>query len=236
MSGVCEPGDSTQLGCAKVTERRGKYAIVVTHDRPVEYAACVAAIGGQVDRVVTVAHNCDYPTGPDVVTYGETVPNISTMWNLGLDTIAYLAETAGFGDRYDVAVLNDDVETPPGWFDRVTGMMHRTGAVAGSGDQFNRLRAPIVRTKLGPVERMERMSGFAFILDGTAHLTLDEQFQWWYGDDDLEWRARLAGGVVIVPRASVTHRYPNKSTVGVLAAIAGQDRERFHVKWGQLPH
>lgn len=206
-----------------------RFAVIPTTGRAV-LNDCLDAISPQVDQVVLVAHNCqpDVVDHPALVHYTEKIPNISVMWNLGLDRVQELAQ-----EHHYVAVLNDDAVVPPRWFDAVVDGMTAHAASAGSsgwGKPWTQ-----VHREPGPVPLEERMSGFAFILNSGDNLRLDEQFQWWYGDDDLEWRAREASGVVKVQGHHVDHRYPNGTTTGVLEQVATLDRQRFKRKWGKTP-
>lgn len=153
----------------------------------------------------------DYPYVAGYGLYCEDPPNISRMWNLGLDSVHEHAK----GEPYDVAVLNDDAIVPPDWFDRVVSAMRHKNAAAGA-----------VRRSFDP-----RMAGYAFVLDGTKGLRADERFQWWYGDDDLQRQAEQAGGVAFARGQDVEHRHPNSTTVGVLAKIAEADALRYKEKW-----
>ena len=212
---------------------RTRLAVIPTTGRGVLWD-CLDAIRPQVDHVILIAHRCAPNVGGSVsvIDYLSKVPNISLMWNLGL--IEAERRTKG---SFDVAVLNDDAIVPSSWFYEVTAAMHEVGAVAGSRDQSGVLRGTQTYLTAGPIGLENRLTGYAFILDGDARLRLDEQFQWWYGDDDLDWRAREAGGVVKVPGEPVVHRYPNGTTHGELEKIAGEDRERFKKKWGgKTPH
>lgn len=201
------------------TPARLRLAVIVTHDRPDDFRDCLAAIRPQVDHVIVVSHRANYTSryvkGVTITYYADEIPNISKAWNLGLYAAQDHARHAAAPAPYDVAVLNDDAIVPPDWFRWVTEAMRDQSAAAGSAA---RAWDP-------------RMCGYAFILDGQAGLFADEQFEWWYGDDDLERRAHLAGGVAQVPGVEVEHRHPNSTTVGVLADKAAQDRERFHRKW-----
>lgn len=186
----------------------------------------MAAIGQQVDHIILIAHRCEPLIGDSggqvhVIPYEKEVPNISEMWNLGLNLAEYLK-----ADR--IAVLNDDAIVYNGWFSNIENAMIATGAVAGwsSGEHEGHL----LYTKAEPT--LIRMTGYAFVIE--KKIRVDEQFQWWFGDNDLEWRARELGGVVHVG-GDVEHRHPNGTTFGRLAKIAGQDKERFRRKWGRLP-
>lgn len=219
--------------------RRLRCAVIPTRDRPDDFADCYKAIASQVDVVIVVSHGAEYAAPlsldwPDsvIVGYHEDPPNISRMWNRGIATAAQLAQ----GFPYDVAILNDDVIVPEGWFSAITHKMRvgfPTAVAAGA-------MSPdvVVATGWGAASSpLPRMPGFAFILNGDKGLRADEQFQWWFGDTDLDWRARQNGGMVLVPLEGrvLEHRHPNSTTVGVLADIAAQDRERFAAKWGAAP-
>lgn len=200
-------------------------AVIPTTGR-VDLEDCIRAIGPQVNHIILISHNAGV-TGNDrnlhVIDYKEQVPNISVMWNLGLRAAYAMGAT-------HVAVLNDDAIVYPHWVRRIVLAMNKTGAVAGwsAGEHMGHL----LYQRAEPT--MRRMTGYAFLLDSQATLLADEQFQWWYGDNDLEWRAREAGGVVQVG-GSIEHRHPNGTTVGILARIAEQDKIRFKKKWGVLP-
>lgn len=206
-------------------------AIIPTHGRE-SLEQAVDAIAPQVDEIILIAHNTTRPSQvwPDgevqIIPYSEDPPNISHMWNLGLDRAEVLG--ANFA-----AILNDDAIVPPSWFDGIEFVMEMTGAVAGSraGDpNFSALL-----TTPEPTQPIHRLSGHAFVLYVSKHIRMDDQFQWWYGDDDIDWQARRLGGTVLVPGEPVEHLYPNQSTTGILREIANEDRVRFEAKWGMHP-
>lgn len=213
---------------------RARYAIIVTRDRPEAYAACVAAIEPQIDDIVTITHGPDavgYCTGVPV-RYHPDAPNISAMWNLGLDLL-----TEAFPDRaYDVAVLNDDAVVPPYWFDHIAGPMGFADAAAGCVDQHHRLTVPILHRTPAPVDLHERLTGYAFILDGTKGIRANEEMRWWYSDDWIDWEARTRGGTIVVPGEPVTHPSGGGTAlVGDLARWAEEDRQKFIDNWGKAP-
>lgn len=191
--------------------------MIPTHDRRADFSSCIAAIAGQVDRIYVIAHDCDYPDllDPaceyDVIGYEAAVPNISMMWNFGLDAAREDAD----GRPYFVAVLNDDAIVPNNWFEVVTNQMEYMGAAAGH--MGGREGAPL------------RMSGYAFILRGSADIRADEELAWWYGDDMIEQEALHRGGLARVD-GHIEHRHPNQSTVGPLREQAEQDRVTYMAK------
>lgn len=215
-----------------------RFAIITHRDRREDFADCVRAISPQVDHIVVVQHlpnpnegtevSVRHDGGVSLLGHRQEIPNISRMWNQGLEQCAKVSPRS----VHEVAVLNDDAIVPPHWFRDVSAVMGAHGAVAGAmtpdvkrGTYLDAANPPL-----------PRMPGFAFLLrENPANpLRLDEQFQWWWGDTDLEWQARETGGVVLVP-GHVEHRHPNSTTVGVLAQIASDDRERFVAKWGGAP-
>lgn len=205
------------------------YAVIPSEGRPCLHD-CVAAVTDQVDLVVLVANNgytgldLAFPAG--VVPDYDPVPNISRWWNLGLNAVESLCADKQI-DRWNVLVLNDDVLMHQGSVATLTaGLRRHSGAqLAFCGPQERLLRAP------GP----DRITGWCFALRGEGGLRADEELAWWAGDNDLDWRARAAGGTALVAGVNHEHLYPNGYTVAnpKLTAQAGQDMERFVKKWGR---
>lgn len=181
-----------------------------------------------------------------------TPPNLSDFWARGIDWAASVVQNLNLGydptgsmaelgsrerigpveRRWYVAVLNDDVVVPRGWFDAVQRAMEETGAAAGAayeGTEF------VHHTKPGTTRIDQRMPGYAFMLAGHKGINADPQFHWWCGDNDLDMQARTKGGTVLVPGWHVEHRYPDQSTVGVLRERTAVDMELFVEKWGFRP-
>ena len=217
-----------------------RFALIPTRNRHKELANTVTDIADQVDLIYVIdngsdppIHEARLPVDPMqviVIRDSEQPPNLSRLWNLGLDQIAMAAEV-----EHKVAILNDDTRVPPGWFDAVEEAMDRTGAAAGCASPWEpHLAQEILKT--GPDgDLANRMVGWAFMLRGESQLRVDERLRWWWGDTDLDWKARGAGGMVVVPSHRVDNLYPNASTTGVLAEQAGRDRATFAELWGWNP-
>jgi hypothetical protein len=204
-----------------------RFAVIPTYGRECLHD-CIEAIRPQVDHIFLIGHNFEPDILPDdctLIPYNVEVPNISTMWNLGIDAAH---ELNNFHPSL-VAVLNDDAIVGPDWFFRVEKGILENRAVLGCMSEVDRLYLQTEHSN-----HLPRLSGFAFIINAAFGIRLDEQFQWWWGDTDLDWQARRAGGLVVVP-GEIDHRFPNGTTTGILAEIAGQDRERFIAKWGSAP-
>lgn len=218
----------------------GKYAVIVTHNRPEHLVRCMEAIQPQVDMVLIVDNASNPPVSRSMFRDEGSIlllhspmqpPNLSLFWNMGIRTFWHAAATRR-QSSWDVAILNDDAIVPPGWFMVVSDAMRRTGAVAGcsggGGGEvvYGRDAQPAIHT---------RLTGWAFILNGEANLLADETFKWWAGDDDLSMQARQGGGLVVVPGLHVPNELANSTTVGPQLAQSALDMQRFVDKWGMRP-
>lgn len=228
---------------------RYRAVVIPTRNRHQLLFDAVHSIINQVDHVAIVDNGSDLPIRPDtwgmvewwdgrvsVSRHDEDPPNISRLWNNGLNFVQALANLAG-ADEWDVAVLNSDVTVPASWFARMSYAMRSTTAVLAYPDQF-RGSQQILHKVAEPVPLTQRITGYAYMLRGEAGLRLDESMAWWYSDDDLDWTARQRGGALLVPGLGVEHRDPNGSTNArvELQEQAGRDRQTFANKWGRTPH
>ena len=231
-----------------------RFAVVLTHDRPVHLAQCVAAIGPQVDLVIVIDNASSPPVGdrdrirayvdpaawpdPDefalaVIQVPDQPPNLSRFWNLGIAKALEIFESGGeaFEHPY-VAVLCDDALPPPGWFAAVTAAMAQTGAVIGAGSHGG-IGEHVV--KMAPDSDLSRrMPGHAWIIDPVSPVRADERFAYWWGDTDIDWQARAAGGMVMVGGYPVINQVPDGWT-GHMAAQVALDSQAFLDKHGWKP-
>jgi GT2 family glycosyltransferase len=205
-------------------------------------ADCINSVVDQVDRVIIIDNLSSPPIDPEpwhgkvgVVTVPIDPPNISTLWNVGIalaDAQAHQHAAAS----WDIAVLNSDVTVPAGWVETLSAAMRSTTAVLAYPDQHGG-RQQILHTKAEPIDLRQRITGYAYMLRGESGLRLDEDLAWWFGDDDLDWRAREQGGALLVPGLHVEHRCPNGSMHDrpELQEQAGRDKATFQKKWGRTP-
>lgn len=228
--------------------RPGRVAVIPTRDRHDMVRDCVNSVLDQVDAVYIIDNGSvppidaeQWPMGEGNTFVGSAMvdldpPNISVLWNIGLELAEHSRRYAG-REHCDVVVLNSDVIVPSGWVDALSSAMRSTTAVLGYPDQFGG-QQQILHAKAEPVDLRQRITGYAYMLRGEAELRLDESMAWWFSDDDLDWRAREAGGALLVPGIPVRHLDPNGSTNAriELQEQAGRDRETFIAKWGRAPH
>lgn len=214
---------------------RGKAALILTHNRQGLLLNAIEAITPQVDRVLVIDNASDppalVPDGVDLAFIPDQPPNLSRLWNFGLDYFAGF-----YGDcAWDAAVLCDDTVVPAGWFDAVTQAMRTTGATVGCSNPWGIPHAPKVK-RHPDSDIAGRMIGWAFVIDGTTGLRADETMTFWYLDTDLDFQARKLGGFVMVGGYPVPNVHPGGFTAtGRYNGQIEQDRNAFAAKWGYLP-
>jgi hypothetical protein len=174
--------------------------------------AAIDSTGVPRERVVIVVTkpNVAVPSWCHAVAdFGEV--NIHRWWNAGLDFVAE------HGGRF-ACVINDDVlldeRTIPSL---VAGLRGATLASPGAS-----------ALHLSP-EGPRTIHGCCWLLDLSHGIRPDEGYRWWYGDDDLDWRARRDGhGVATVP-AHVNHLHPNELTdsTPALMSLTYADAQRW---------
>lgn len=189
-------------------------------------------------------------------------PNLSEMWGLGLrwarttrermlshpDPVRDVHTPWDPADPWYVAFLCDDAPPPAGWMEAVTQAMRASGAAIGAsapeGPAQKRVGPPgsvLFKDRLDR-DPYGRMPGWAFVLDGRSSVEPDPQFQWWWGDTDMDWQARHAtyngdpgpAGMVLINTHPVPNLKPNDFTASKpeLGARVGLDRLAFEAKWG----
>lgn len=218
--------------------RPQRYAVIPTNGREC-LDRCLAAIRPQVDMVVLVktkefARHGHHPD-PGLITfqdYGDV--NISRWWNDGLFTAAETVMKQDHGPtKWDVAIINDDVIVPEGWFDAVTGTMRQLRAAAACSGGSGRM--PLLHTQAGPVPLHTRLQGFAFIIAGELGLRANENLKWYFTDDYMDWESRKLGGMVMVPGFHVQHLYPNGQMTPEIQAQTAVDAQVFQDLYGMRP-
>jgi GT2 family glycosyltransferase len=216
-----------------------RFGIILTHNRPELLAQSIAALRPQVDTLLILDNASEPAVRPAspleylLLTIPDQPPNLSRLWARGLATVR--AWDNREAPDCHVAIICDDAIVPPGWFDAVSSAMTEHGAVAGSSNPWG--TGPTIVKREPDRDIVNRMPGWAFILDVRAPVQPDERFHWWYCDTDLDWQARAAGGMVMVGGCAVPNVRPNEFTVTVpgLNERAGQDGLEFAAKYGATP-
>jgi GT2 family glycosyltransferase len=221
-----------------------RFAVILTHNRPELLKQSLAAIRPQVDATVIIDNASDPPVVVDgnlcemsgsavhLLQVPTQPPNLSLLWLRGM-------ACAMEGSAKFCAFLCDDAIAPPGWFEAVTDAMVGTGAVAGCTSAFGYRDGRVVK-KAPDGDLMHRLVGWAFVLDLDSPVMPDPAMAWWWGDTDIDWQARTAGGMVNLgagPDFVVPNLRPNDFTTTVpgLGEQVGRDRAAFAAKYGSVP-
>lgn len=161
--------------------------------------------------------------------------NISRWWNWGLDRVVISLDEdhERRPTKWDVAIINDDVIVPEGWFDAVSERMRTMQVAAACSGGTGGM--PVLNTQAMAVPLHTRMQGFAFIVAGELGVRADERLKWYFTDDHVDWKSRELGGVVMIPGMHVEHLYPNGQLTPELLAQTAADAQTFVDIWGRRP-
>jgi hypothetical protein len=157
--------------------------------------------------------------------HGPTERNIHSWWNFGI-------RCAGLASMADVAVIvNDDVRAAPGALLELASHVtpnRCASAMLAWPDDIEHGRA-----------RVTQMTGYCFAIDPRRILP-DEHFEWWYGDNDLELRARAMRpdtGVRAVSGLDIEHRRVGHAYPDAAFAVdktCARDAQRFRARYPDL--
>jgi len=178
-------------------------------------------------RIVIVATkpNLEFPSGVLVV---EDLgpPNIQRWWALGIAAAEDRGATA-------VAVLNDDVRISKETLPALHEAMQATGAAIACPSRPG-IRDGLHRRPLIPYE--PRIWGSIWVLDLATDLRPDSRYQWWYGDNDLDIRARKDHGGVVLASVDYEHVHPTEATFSSpdLIALVDQDAIRYENQYRRI--
>jgi len=190
-------------------------------------AALVRDCGLPAEQVVIVATRpeVELPSGcVRVDDFGEV--NIQRWWNAGIDEAIRRGATA-------VAVVNDDLSLQPESLPRLHQALVSSGAAIASPSRPPR-RDRLHRGPLVPYA--PRIWGCLWVLDVACGLRPDERYRWWYGDCDLDIRARRDFGGVISVDVPYAHLHSGEGTgkSDVLTALADQDAFTYQADYARL--
>lgn len=160
---------------------------------------------------------------------------ISQMWNAGLDLAAKYAAEANVTE-WNVAILNNDIEVPPGFLAALSHGLRTRDDFWIAYPNYHGVDLPDGQVIVSQAAGGKRtMSGWAFMVRGESGLRVDEQFEWWYGDDDLQLQVESTDNrVVCVGGCTAKHLEPNVSSqTPEKQAIIAADRDRFFAKWSE---
>ena len=87
--------------------------------------------------------------------------------------------------------------------------MRHYQAAAGSTHQYHPTPHPILK-QAHDSDIHNRMCGWAFVVAGEKGQRADESIKWWWCDTDMDWQARINGGMVICPGTGGSQHPPER--------------------------
>jgi hypothetical protein len=153
-------------------------------------------------------------------------PNIQRWWNLGI------SEAAKRGGRA-VAVLNDDCRIGPSTLSALFNGLVASGAAISSPTRTGQ-KAGLHRKLSFPYRPV--IQGALWMLDLESTIRPAEVFVWWFGDTDLDIRARQGQGGIVACDVEFEHLYPGQAT-GKSSALLTQsqkDEQAFELRWSRV--
>ncbi len=165
-------------------------------------------------------------TGPVIEAVGETKPivdqgepiNIQRWWNGGIDKAVECGADV-------VVVVNDDVRAGEGALIELAKRIQP--------DQYGSPALAWLHDPQHAEMRVTPITGYCFALD-PQRIRPDEAFKWWYGDNDLELRARAlnpAPGVISVTCLDVEHLRVDCRYDRPVQHLIQQDRVLFRERY-----
>jgi hypothetical protein len=164
--------------------------------------------------IVATRPNLSFPEG--VIRVEDFGPiNIQRWWNLGISESQRRGATA-------VAVLNDDMWVTPETFSELHESLLSSGAAIASPHRDGE-RVGLNKGRLVPYT--PKIWGCLWMLNLSTDLRPNDEYHWWFGDNDLDIRARRDFGGVVTREVRYEHLHPGQGTGmnPVLAELATQD-------------
>ena len=189
--------------------------------------ALVRSSGVPPERVVIIA------TGPKVKAPAGTVVvedfgslNIQRWWNRGIDEAVSRGATA-------VAVLNDDVRVGPNALRELHEALMDSGAAVASPTRPGE-PAKLYRGRVVPYS--PKIWGCFWLVDVNSGLRPDERYEWWYGDNDLDIRARREYRGIVTVEVDYEHVHSGEATGGSnrFQEIIRRDESTFQSDYGRI--
>jgi hypothetical protein len=187
----------------------------------------IADSGLPRNQIIIIATKPDlaFPEGVRVI---EDLgpPNIQRWWALGIAAAEDLGATA-------VAVLNDDVRISGESLSLLHSALTKTGAAIACPSRPG-FRNGVHKRPLIPYE--PRIWGSIWMLDLATPLRPDPRYQWWYGDNDLDLRARAHFGGVVLEEVPYEHVHATEATFSSpdLITLVDEDALRFERQYGRI--
>lgn len=179
------------------------------------------------EQIVIVATKPDISLPAGVVRVADFGPlNIQRWWSVGIEE----AQRRGADV---VAVLNDDMWVTPRTLFELQDELRRTGAAVASPSRPGE-RVGLHKRWLIPYT--PKIWGCLWVLRVDSGLRPDPRYVWWYGDHDLDIRARRDFGGIVTKAVEWEHLHPGEGTgrSDTLAAQTDRDAETYQQDYARI--
>lgn len=190
-------------------------------------SALIRDCGLPLDHIIVVATRPGVQLPKGVVVLEDFgTPNIQRWWSDGIAEAERRGATA-------VAVVNDDIRLTSATLRTLADALHATGAAIASPSRIP-FKDGLHKRPLVPYE--PRLWGSLWVLRLDSGLRPDQRYVWWYGDNDLDIRARRDHGGVVLCDVEYEHLHPSEgtSTNPDLVAQTDRDAETFERDYARL--
>lgn len=195
--------------------------------RPQSLEKLIQDSGLPRDHVVLISTSPEAQLPQDCVVVHDTGPiNIQRWWSTGIAEAVARGATA-------VAVSNDDVALNSQTLTLLHEHMQATGATIAAPARDDKRRG-LHKGRLVPYSPV--LWGSLWLIDPSHGLMPDTRYQWWYGDNDLDIRARKHHAGVVSVDVVFEHTNAGESTgeSSKLQELAKRDRQLFESQYSRL--
>ncbi len=178
--------------------------IPTAHSHPELLAGIIRDCSLPLEQIILIATKPDLslPAGC-VVIEDPGPPNIQRWWNAGIEEATKRGATA-------VAVLNDDLKINSETLPKLHGELQRTNATIASPTRPDWGPGHYKNSNLFPYTPV--IWGCLWMLNIDSHLRPDPKYVWWYGDSDLDIRARRDYSGIVTADVYYEHYFPGEGT------------------------
>lgn len=180
------------------------------------------------EQIILVATkpDLDLPAGC-VVVEDFGAPNIQRWWNKGIEESIRCGASA-------VAVLNDDLVIDKSTLSTLHAELMRTGAAIACPTRSDWGPGLYKDQNIFPYTPV--IWGCLWVLNISSHIRPDPQYVWWYGDSDLDIKARLYHEGIVTADVYFEHLYSGEGT-GSSSFLKEQtqiDAETFEMQYADF--
>lgn len=223
-------------------------AVIPMKDRADLTAALVDDLvaQGEVTRIIVMDNGSTEPATaewfaslPDRVWVVDAAGmNLHQMWNAGV------SRALSFGERVNVAILNNDIEVGPGFLsglgDALRSDRRLLAVCPNYDDRPGTGVLPVEGICADRYDGTGGLSGFAFMVPGEMFAKgfppFDETLEWFFGDNDFVATVAAFGGRMGLVADVSCHHIGSQTTGSSTGAALGdafeRDKATFLAKWG----